>query len=185
MKTDKQTLVAMLSKHPSKSIFASRDSGGLDVTICRLDDKGQSPRNWSYSSYSEDNNALFGGFKFHIWMHNDSTDVNKFYCRQEAETVQGNDAGEYLHAAKGLAKLSKLQSAQYEARGSSHDIADELGRWLEATGIKTVLVRPEDAQRNEWLNHGSWDHWTAGRTINAVRAVIAELQTPSLNSAIA
>ena len=185
MKNEKRTLIAVLSKYPSKSTFASRDSGGLDITIMRLDDKGQGPRNWSYSDYSEDTNALFGGFKFHVWMHNDSADNNKFYCRQEADTVQGNSAAEYTHSAKGLTKLAKLQADQYSSRGNALDVADELGRWLEAMGIKTVLTRPTGEHDNGWLTHGSWDHWSPGRTINALRSVIAEWQSPALNAATA
>lgn len=171
-KTTKTPLIAMLSGYPTPFLFTGREATGLDVTICQLDDSGSFPQNWSFSPYCENKPALFGGFTFHAWQHDNTEGGVSFYTRQSGPQVQGNSAGEYTHAAKGLVALDKRESDLYTTRGNSQDIAERLGRWLEAIGINLVLVRPLAEGTVGWHNKGRWLHWTPGHVVNTLRSVI-------------
>lgn len=168
-KTSKPQLVAVLSAFPATCLFTHRDSGGLDVTVMELTDKG-TPQNPSFhNDVSQD--SLFSGFEFSVWRYTAYNGKDEFHSMTSGPSTHSDSPLEYMHAAKGLSTLAKRQEAQYKARGSASDVPERLGRWLEAMGIDLVLTRP-NGQHHSWLNEGQWLQWSTGQTVDIVRHTI-------------
>ena len=161
-----KTLVAFCSDI-SETLIANNTSSEIKVEIGTLaDDK--TPRSWSLSSFDEPKNSS-GGCFYRIWAsqyQNEAPFVLGGYYGKEIYYGKSND---YEHFAKALRLIEKKMQKIENERGASSDQAEEVGRWLESCGVKSVMIRPEK-EFNEWMNKGTWNTVSIGSFVNRIRA---------------
>ena len=175
---NKPELIAIVNKaekltKPSENLCSREPE--ISVAIGRLEansDGAKSPRNYSHQ-YDEPDNTSGGQFAriyAHYSEHKDKTE--SFFAYYGPSIAYGAEK-DYERAAKGLSKVAKKLDKIYELRGAAIDSVDNLGRWLEATGIEAVWSRP-DGQDNEWLNKGEWRQETIGQFVNRIRTLLPD-----------
>ena len=153
-------------------------SNGLDITLGVLDEKDGKPRNYSHDSHW-DNPIPFGGFRMHIYPTNSQYSESKLAgwwtgpemsCETKAEP--------YLLAGKAMLKLRAKISSYYETRGNPTDSVDELLRFLEATGVSQVYMRPKNSSQT-MLSHGDWEVLKPVEIGNLIRRAFLDATKPA------
>lgn len=152
----------------------------IRVTIARLEPGKGTPRNFRLDSDTPKTSA--GGCYARIFAsassYHTGTQGNLF--GSYGPDVSYGDLRDYQHGQRALQRIEKRVEAIYRTRGGAADAADSMGRWLEATGIRRVFLRPDKGRHTSWLSEGEWLQLTVGEFVNRVRAnlyVVPQAQT--------
>ena len=154
----------------------------IRVTIAVLEEGKPHPRNWSLSSCDNPRKS-FGGCFARIYA---SKDFGSIFSLYGPEITYG-DLRDYHHGAAALkaigARLEKLRLT----RGPAVDPADDMGRWLEACGVKQVWFRPDHSKHESWLHKGDWSARNLGDFVYLVRTLLfaAPVKTETPEPALA
>jgi len=138
------------------------------------------PRNWNLALFDEPKNST-GGCFYRMWAsqyQNEAPIVMGGYYGKE---IYYGKAEDYEHFAKALRSIQKKMQKIESERGGSSDQAEEVGRWLEACGVKSIMVRPEGEKNNGWMNKGTWKTLSIGSFVNRVRAKFPKTELPQID----
>ena len=174
----KNFLIALVNKQekltrPSENY--NRTEPEISVSIARLEsdaDKAPHPLNYSHRTEEPENNPG-GQFARIFATYSTFEDKTKGLFAYYGPSVAYGTRKDYERAAKGLAKVEKHLEKAYQARGNAADPAEEMGRWLEACGIKVVYSRPTSEDPG-WLNKGEWRKETVGQFVNRLRSLLPD-----------
>lgn len=174
----KPNLIALVNKQeklvrPSENF--NRTEPEISVSIARLETHSSgatTPLNYSHRCDEAENSA--GGqfariFASHSTYENKTKGLFGYY----GPSIAYGNRRDYERAGKGLAKVEKNLEKAYQERGNASDPAEEMGRWIEACGIKEVWSRP-DGTDGEWLNKGEWRQETIGQFVNRIRTLLPD-----------
>lgn len=175
---NKPELIAIVNKaekltKPSENLCSREPE--ISVAIGRLEansDGAKTPRNYS-RQYDEPDNTSGGQFARIFASHSTYENKTKGLFGYYGPSIAYGNRRDYERAGKGLAKVEKNLEKAYQERGNASDPAEEMGRWIEACGIKEVWSRP-DGKDNEWLNKGEWRQETIGQFVNRIRSLLPD-----------
>ena len=175
--TSPQTLIALVHTMPqlSPSVGYS-DTPDITITIARLDPNTNTPKNWSLE-YDEPKSSTGGCFCRMFASQYGQEPATVLFSHYGPGITYGQ-ANDYAHAARAMKLITSRMDAMYASRGhNNNDAAVETGRWLEATGVKTIWLRPDSHNRSDgWLNKGEWIQLDIGQFLSLLRGKFPKVE---------
>ncbi len=166
MKTPKTVqegdLIAFVSGNLEMLRASDYNSNDIRVTIGRMGKDG-APRNWSLN-YDEAKTSTGGCYARVFASGNRDGSVWKVLFGSYGPEATFADMGDFEHGLRALKLIQKRLEAMRDVRGPIFNALEHVQRWLEATGVSVVLVRPDKSQE-EWLNRGEWLSLPIGRFV--------------------
>ena len=166
MKTT-QVLIGICNGKLEQLKPAAYNRNEIRVDIGTLDEKDGKPRNFLADSDTPRNST--GGCFARIFAseYGEGTGANLFNHYGPACTWAHLE--EYEHAVRALKRIQAAHKEFYATRGNAVDAAEEMGRFLEACGVKRVFMRPDDETNTGWMNKGEWLDLSVGDFVSRVR----------------
>lgn len=169
-----RTEIAIVGKFaqlkPANGYHSSADEILVTIGTTQERDGNVSPRNFRLEFDTPKNSS--GGCKAMIWAsdseYSKTIQETNYFGQYGPEILMGA-SGDYAHALRAVERINKRMAALEESRGHAIDAADQMGRWLEACGIKAVWKRATQSEKEEWLDRGEWVQYTVGQFVNMVR----------------
>ena len=163
----KQPLIAMVQRwNQLRAVDGFTSSPDIEIYISRLHEDGK-PRNWSLD-YEEPKNST-GGCFCRMWAHFNCDKQESVLFSNYGPCLSHGTEKDYKHGLNAARVVGKRLEDMYRIRGCVKDAGEECGRWLEATGIKSVYMRPEGVRDSGWLSEGEWQVKDIGQFLYDLR----------------
>jgi hypothetical protein len=134
----------------------------IRLTICAVSDDVTHPLNGSWKWDGPTFQPV--GMTIRVW--SGSFSVHTLLTGKE---VHSTDPAEYDSAAKAIRTMAARCAEITVSRGYPADVADSVGRWLEACKVGTVWMRPGGHPQRGWMTEGKWLRLSVGETVTLIR----------------
>jgi hypothetical protein len=141
-----------------------RDNSDREIrlTICAVSDEGTHPLNGTWKWDGPTFQPV--GMTIRVWAGSYSV-----HTLLNGKEVHSSNPEEYFSAAKAIRTMDSRMEDMRETRGNPADVADKVGRWLEACKVGTVWMRPGGQPQRGWMTEGKWLRLSVGETVTLIR----------------
>jgi hypothetical protein len=159
------------------------DNTFFRATVANYSEDGTTPRNWRVPYSFERIKGETGGCQISAFVSKWQDEPSRVLVSNGGPNVTKGEIDEYQHGADALRIIHRRMSKLYDQRGPVSGPAEEIARWIEATGVNSVFIRPEGQRDTGWLNAGAWLSLTPGQFNSRMIAELAKLNRAKEESA--
>ena len=151
------------------------DNTFFRATVANFAKEGNTPENWRLPYSFERIKNDTGGCQISAFVSKWRDEPATALVSTGGPSITKGQLDEYKHATDALRLIARRLEAAYQSRGPVSGPAEEIARWIEATGVKTVFLRPDHATNTGWLNQGDWLRLTPGQFNSRMIAELAKI----------
>lgn len=151
------------------------DNTFFRASVANFANDGNTPENWRLPFSFERIKNDTGGCQISAFVSKWRDEPATALVLTSGPSITSGQLDDYKHAANALRLIERRLESIYQTRGPVSGPAEEIARWIEATGVKMVFLRPEHATDNRWLNQGDWLRLSPGQFNSRMIAELAKI----------